>query len=161
MLSTLNSPIRSISEIAPKYRQASRMCAGFPNHNKLVDALDFLGSDEQPYALVYLDGHIECANSIIQKNRELQVQYHQLKHNLALEYPQQPILLEVAARLINEGYKINVFFDCNYSLRYPKFVNFTVTKHKNRSSSYISMHYMPWDEYLHFYPDEVKHLVTP
>lgn len=147
------------AEIAAKYRQASSICCGYPNQNKIVNALDRLGPEEQNYALVYLDGHIECASSIVQKSREIYGQYHQIKHTLALEYPQSHILLEVAARLINEGYQIKVFFDCSHSLKHPKFERYIVSQHHNRSSSYISMHYAPYGECLHIYPEEVSHLI--
>ncbi len=159
MLSEAHLPSRPWHEIAPLYRRASKICSGFQNRNKLVDALDALGTEEKPYALVYLDGHIERATSIIQKSREIQGQYHQLINNLGLEYPQRHILLEVAAQLINEGYQINVYFDCKQSVQEPRFINYTVSKHKNRSSSYVSMHFKPWDDCMHIYPDEVTHLL--
>lgn len=160
MLTNECKPTRSLSEVAPKYVKASRICSGYPNQNKLVDALETLGPEEEDYALVYLDGHIECAYSIVQKQREIQGQYNQIKKTLALEYPQTHILLEVAAKLLHEGYQIKVLFDCNYSLKNPRFVKYIVTKHKNPSSSYITMQYHPFNDYLHIYPDELNHLLN-
>lgn len=154
------SPNKPLSEIAPLYRKASTICSGYPNQNNLVEALESLGPEEQNFALVYLDGHIERASSIVQKGREIHGQYHYLKNTLALEFPQHHILLEVAAKLINEGYQIKLFFDCNYSLKKPKLTRYMITKHQNVSSAYISMQYNPLDEYLHIYPDEVKHLLN-
>lgn len=160
MLSTNSSPSRAFATVAPLYRQASQICQGYLNQNKIVSALDFLGPEEKNYAMIYLDGHIECAKDITEKNREIQWQYNQLKRNMWLDYPQHHILLEVGAKLINEGYQIKVVFDCNHSCNTPKFVEYIVSKHHNRSSSYISMHYEPFDDYCHIYPDDVKHLIN-
>lgn len=159
MLLEPTSNSRQFSLLAPKYREASKICCGFPNQNKLLEALEHLGPEERPYALVYLDGHIECANSDIQKRREIQGQYYQLKKHLGFDYPKQPILLEAAAKLINESYQIKLFFDCNQSLKYPRLERYVISKHQNRSSSYISMYYEPFNDYLHIYPDELKSLI--